>query len=322
MANPKFLSVEKKVPYNIRLPQRLIDKYNAYAELTGNTTTNIINTVLNDFISDKIVLNDYLDNIGGITVKIPYKLSQKALLIQKGYYLEQFRDSLNKDNFFADTFEIKRIPNNLDIYVDDSYKTINKDNVIHSGIDFFIYDISESILDESDNVSLVDALYCLYFEVKENNVVRTYLLDYLSAVNLLSASGNESDKDLIIGAVAELKKSDEIIDNYNAEIDSKDAEFIEKYSDDNEKYFKSMEKAMNDLQSKYKALIKDELSDVANRYNSGNIILFGTDIFSRIAVSERNVNPDYFDEIISEKADHIISEKLDAIMDNQIRTNK
>ena len=29
MSNPKFLNVEKKVPYNIRLPQRLIDKYNA-----------------------------------------------------------------------------------------------------------------------------------------------------------------------------------------------------------------------------------------------------------------------------------------------------
>ena len=85
MANPKFLSVEKKVPYNIRLPQRLIDKYNAYAELTGNTTTNIINTVLDDFISDKIVLNDYLDYIGGTTIKIPYNLNHKELLIKKNY---------------------------------------------------------------------------------------------------------------------------------------------------------------------------------------------------------------------------------------------
>ncbi len=322
MANPKFLSVEKKVPYNIRLPQRLIDKYNAYAELTGNTTTNIINTVLDDFISDKIVLNDYLENIGGITVKIPYSLSQKAFLIQKGYYLEQFRGSLNDGNFIADTFEIKRIPNNLDVYIDDSYKTINKTNVIHSGIDFFIYDISESILDEPDKVSLVDALYCLYFEVKENNIVRTYLCDYLSAINLLSASGNESDKDLIIGAVAELKKGNEIIEKYDAEMLSLEAEINEKYSDDNEKYFKSINKALDDSKSKYKPLIKDELSKVANKYNSGNIILFGSDIFSRIAVAERNINPDYFDEIISEKADHIISEKLDEIIGNEIRTNK
>ena len=40
MANPKFLAVEKKVPYNLRLPQKLIDDLNAYAEITGNTTTN------------------------------------------------------------------------------------------------------------------------------------------------------------------------------------------------------------------------------------------------------------------------------------------
>ena len=38
MANPKFLNVEKKVPYNLRLPQKLIDDLNAYADITGNTT--------------------------------------------------------------------------------------------------------------------------------------------------------------------------------------------------------------------------------------------------------------------------------------------
>lgn len=314
MANPKFLSVEKKVPYNIRLPQRLIDKYNAYAELTGNTTTNIINTVLDDFISDKIVLNDYLDYIGGTTIKIPYNLNHKELLIKKGYYLEQLRDSLADAELTAETFEIKRIPNNLDVYVDDSYKTINTTDVIHSGIEFFIYDISQSILNELNDISLLNALYCLYFEVNENDKVRTFLIDYLSAINLLSASGNEYYKDLIIGAVAELKEADEIIDKYNAELSAMDNELIKKYSENNELYVNEMDKAIDELQSEYIVLIQDKLTEIGNKYNSGNVILLGSDIFSRIAIPERNIDPDYFDKIISEKVDKIIADK--------IRTNK
>lgn len=314
MANPKFLSVEKKVPYNIRLPQRLIDKYNAYAELTGNTTTNIINTVLDDFISDKIVLNDYLDYIGGTTIKIPYNLNHKELLIKKGYYLEQLRDSLADAELTAETFEIRKIPNNLDVYVDDSYKTINTTDVIHSGIEFFIYDISQSILNELNDISLLNALYCLYFEVNENDKVRTFLIDYLSAINLLSASGNEYYKDLIIGAVAELKEADEIIDKYNAELSAKDNELIKKHSGNNESYFNEMDKAIDDLQSEYIVLIHDKLTEIGNKYNSGNVILLGSDIFSRIAIPERNIDPDYFDKIISEKVDKIIADK--------IRTNK
>ena len=314
MANPKFLSVEKKVPYNIRLPQRLIDKYNAYAELTGNTTTNIINTVLDDFISDKIVLNDYLDYIGGTTIKIPYNLNHKELLIKKGYYLEQLRDSLADAELTAETFEIKRIPNNLDVYVEDSYKTVNTSDVIHSGIEFFIYDISQSILNELNDISLLNALYCLYFEVNENDKVRTFLIDYLSAINLLSASGNEYYKDLIIGAVAELKEADEIIDKYNAELSAMDNELIKKYSENNELYVNEMDKAIDDLQSEYIVLIHDKLTEIGNKYNSGNVILLGSDIFSRIAIPERNIDPDYFDKIISEKVDKIIADK--------IRTNK
>lgn len=314
MANPKFLSVEKKVPYNIRLPQRLIDKYNAYAELTGNTTTNIINTVLDDFISDKIVLNDYLDYIGGTTIKIPYNLNHKELLIKKGYYLEQLRDSLADAELTAETFEIRKIPNNLDVYVDDSYKTINTTDVIHSGIEFFIYDISQSILNELNDMSLLNALYCLYFEVNEDDKVRTFLIDYLSAINLLSASGNEYYKDLIIGAVAELKEADEIIDKYNAELSAKDNELIKKHSGNNESYFNEMDKAIDDLQSEYIVLIHDKLTEIGNKYNSGNVILLGSDIFSRIAIPERNIDPDYFDKIISEKVDKIIADK--------IRTNK
>ena len=273
----------------------------------------------NDLRNDKNDIFKYLINYFDLTkdtldIKIPYNLNHKELLIKKGYYLEQLRDSLADAELTAETFEIKRIPNNLDVYVDDSYKTINTTDVIHSGIEFFIYDISQSILNELNDISLLNALYCLYFEVNENDKVRTFLIDYLSAINLLSASGNEYYKDLIIGAVAELKEADEIIDKYNAELSAMDNELIKKYSENNELYVNEMDKAIDELQSEYIVLIQDKLTEIGNKYNSGNVILLGSDIFSRIAIPERNIDPDYFDKIISEKVDKIIADK--------IRTNK
>ena len=49
MSKPKYLPIPKKIPYNIRMPQHLLDKLNAYAELTGNTTTDVVIGALNDF---------------------------------------------------------------------------------------------------------------------------------------------------------------------------------------------------------------------------------------------------------------------------------
>ena len=82
MAVPKYLPHENKVPYNVRLPKKLIDKLSAYAELTGNTTTNVITTALEQYMQDKTVFNDYLE-IGGLILKIPYEMHQKEYITQK-----------------------------------------------------------------------------------------------------------------------------------------------------------------------------------------------------------------------------------------------
>ena len=349
MANPKFLSVEKKVPYSIRLPQRLIERLNGYAELTGNTTTNVINNILDDFLSDKVVLNDYLENVGGLTVKIPCVVYQKHRLTsddESAYNLLNYSKSETynyeietaigyetiSETYFAELFEIKKIPNNLDINNNDSYVANKKtllfnDNATHSGIELFIYNIADSMFADATLVnefdSFTNCLYCLYFEVDENNNADVYLIDYMKAINLLSASGNENYKDLIIAVVTELNDVDEIANYYFVELDERKADLtFESEKDYAENYEYEVEMLEKELQDKYLSLVKTSLTGIADKYNSGNIIAFGTDIFSRIMINERNVNPDYFDEIISEKADHIISEKLDEIIADKIRTNK
>ena len=313
MANPKFLNVEKKVPYNIRLPASLIDKYNAYAEITGNTTTNIINKALDEFIADKTVTNNYLD-IGGVSLKIPYAPYQKQNVINGSYGipdLESFGDSVSHgeymETYFTQSFVIKKIPNNLDVIVGDSYAA-NKNtlkynqNAVHSGIEFFIYpDILNVLID--DDAAMINSLYCLYFEVDAVNGVNTYLIDYLTAINLLSASGNEIYKNLLISCVSELNKLDETFNEYLDALRDKtndinyslDAEF----EDDKQKVLK-----------KYKPALASGIAAITDKYNSGDVVRIGDDD-AAIIFDAIKFNPEInVDEIIAELVDPEFIEKI------------
>ena len=336
--NPQFLKAEKKVQYNARFTQRLINKLNAYAELTGNTTTNIVNNVLDDFLSDKVVLNDYLDNVGGVAVKIPYAVYQKHNLTVDGddygenllnynntdNYVYYIVDEVHSETYFAELFEVKKIPNNCDIISGDSYVANKKSllfnkNAIHSGIELFIYNIAESLFADAKLVDKFDsfdnALYCLYFEVAPDDSVAIYLIDYMKAINLLSASGNDKYKNLIIAAATELKQLNKIADDYFYEITERKSNL--KYNseiDYAENYEYDVEMVEKEVYEKYLKILKSALSGVADKYNSNNIIPFGSDIFSRLAVEEVEVEPKYFDEIIADKVDKCVSLKIDDII--------
>ena len=281
MANPKFLAVEKKVPYNLRLPQDLIDKLNAYAEITGNTTTNIINKALTDFMKDKTVSNDYLDNIGGVSLKIPYAVYQKKTIISRSFNannLESYGDTFNSgeyaETYFAESFVIKKIPNNLDVIADDSF-TANKNtlkfnqNAVHHGIEFFIYPGIIDVLLTDDKL-MINSLYCLYFEVSADNSVKTYLIDDLTAINLLSASGNEYYKNILISCISELNKLD---DTFNEYLDA----LKDKTDDVNYSLTDEFEHDKQRVLKKYKPLLASGLDEIAGKYNSGDVVRIGDD---------------------------------------------
>ena len=305
--NPKYLNVEKKVQYNIRLNQRLIDKITTYAELTGNTTTNIINTVLNDFFADKVVLNNYLDNIGGVAVRIPYAIKQKKGIIRDAdeltgsftndIYVKEYPSDIFDvyEDYLSGLFEVKKIPNNLDIFIDDSYvanaKLFNPKNTIHSGIELFVYNLTDLIFEnksvDDDFNSFINCLYCIYFEVSKSNKVNIYLIDYIHAINLLSASGNNEYKELIIACAKELEKVDDLLNKMYVEYEK------EKQILDGENFNQVMQglpyiDESDDLEDKilekYKKLCETEISKIADIYNSNNIIPFGTDVFDKMTV--------------------------------------
>ena len=333
MANPKFLNIEKKVPYNIRLPASLIDDLNSYAEITGNTTTNIINKALSDFIGDKTVRNDYL-NIGGVSLKIPYPPYQKKNVISGSYgrfNLESYGDNVTigeyRETYFSESFVIKKIPNNLDLIVDDSYSANRNTlkynhNAAHSGIEFFIYPgILEVLVD--DDAAMINSLYCLYFEVSADNSIKTYLIDYLTAINLLSASGNELYKNLLISCVSELNNLDETFNEY--------LDALKDETDDIDSIDDKFEIAKQQVLEKYKPALESGLSEISDKYNSGNVVKIGDNdadlIFDSIrfdpeidiaAIVGEYIDADFVEKIVDEK----VSGYIEKLVDDAVSGNK
>ena len=282
MANPKFLPVAKKIPYNIRMPKPLLDKLNAYAELTGNTTTDVVINALNEFIKDKIVFNDYLNNINSVTIKIPILYDEKQrfmnnvnLLNYSGVY------STNNESGDAieitartDLYEILKIPNNLDKF--DEQIGFNSDGNAdaHSGIEFIVIPETYFYLENKD---ILDALYCFYFVVNNDKLVNITLIDYVTAINKLNESNNIRWKNNLILCVNDLM-------DLKAEIEP----------DNNER--PEMEK-----------LVK-----IAKKYNTGYIIPLGDNIIESIADVEFKENSEY--QIILKR----ILTLLDDLSDDEI----
>lgn len=292
-SNPKYLPVPKKVPYNIRLPKPLLDKLNAYAELTGNTTTDVVIGALDDLMKGKVIFNDYLPDMKGITIRLPIIPDEK----KEFYNVNLINAEISAGNLFneaygyyatTETYEILKIPNNLDEFNEFiGYHTmINEvgkpDN--HSGIEFVII---PDIAMEYDNV--MDALYCLYFEVESNKLKKILLIDYVDAINKANATENVKLKNKLTLCVKELQQ-------LNLELEetvSDDIDAIENYT-------------------------YETITDIANNYNTGNIVELGDNINEAIVDAEMKQNPEYVDGIIYDKVEVIVGEKIDGILADRV----
>ena len=220
MANPKFLQIDSKVLINARLPKKLTDKLEKYSELTGNTKTDILTLALAEYFEKITVDNTYLADESGVTIKIPFTPHQKNHCIDKEIDLSTLINAkrLCDDVFFSETFEILKIPNNLDVFNGKTYKTddisytynlvddIVSVDVVHTGIEFFIYPDLYGTLIKTDKINVLDMLYCFYFEILNNNRLKIKLIDYVTAINYLSNANNDIVKNLLISCYNELNE--------------------------------------------------------------------------------------------------------------------
>lgn len=306
MSNPKYLPIPKKIPYNIRMPQDLLDKLNAYAELTGNTTTDVVIGALNDFMKGKIVYNNYLPNLNGLSLRLPVISDEKTEFYNTNLIGENSANDLFHEvlGYKATTedFEILKIPNNLDVFSETfGYHSFN--NSIgtfgnHKGIECVIL---PDVYLYYDNESVFDTLYCLYFIVNNHKLKSIELIDYLDAINIANDNGNVTLKNNIISCFNELKELENKV---------KDGGF------DGAEYSGTDEITNG---------IVDVITIIADKYNSGNIIPLGANVGDAVVTAKVNTHPELYDEFMddikdnTEKyVDEIIAERVHNILDYRL----
>ena len=293
-SNPKYLPIPKKIPYNIRMPKPLLDKLNAYAELTGNTTTDIVISALNNFINNKTVYNSYLPNIKGITIEIPVLAHQKMDFYNSNIIGENPADEMYNElsGYPATTeaFEVLKIPNNTDSFNAEFGFTTPVGNVIgkgkHSGIEFVIL---PDVYTYYDNDDVFDALYCFYFDVEMDKLKSVKLIDYIDAINKANDVGNLTLKNNLTKCVGELKQLNQDLENYDGYDDVEILNYI-----------------------------MDGLKNIAATYNTGNIIPLGENIDDDIVAAKIKQNPEYITGIIDDKIETIVGDRLEAIINEKV----
>lgn len=91
MANPKFIKVdgykEEKSQFNFRLNKALVNSFQELARLKNIPATELLTDLLNSYLEDKILTNDYLDMVTTF-IKVPESLYLKSCVTVDPKYLD------------------------------------------------------------------------------------------------------------------------------------------------------------------------------------------------------------------------------------------
>ena len=118
-ADPKYMGLENetKKQINIRLPIDIIEKLQTLGKFTNKTNTDIITELLKEYLSDKVLTNNYLDLETEIYLKIPEQDELKHALYVKADEIENNKRELKQR-------ELITIANINEFYYDKLMETI------------------------------------------------------------------------------------------------------------------------------------------------------------------------------------------------------
>ena len=154
--NVKYLDTEKNKFYDI-------------------TATSILNELLEDYLKDKIILNEY------IPLKKPFYFNLKELKDKK-----QVKAFITKPPIVNDIFFINQIPNNLDTFNKEFKHYCFEDNkYLHRGLKFILNPEYQANNGKWSFTGLNKEVYVYDYNLKENKLNMS-LLDYNELTFLFS----------------------------------------------------------------------------------------------------------------------------------------
>jgi len=191
---PKFLDDPfKKVSYSFRIEERLLENVKKFANATGRRLPETFNYLIRESLKDCNLDNTYLNDLEGIIINVTYISPATnefgdfiGFAIQRGS-----TNYLNLDNEGL-LYEVKKIPNNLDVWHDKGGYYSQDQNLLHEGLSVLIVPemIYKNPYFEYNTSYLHDCLKFIYFSVDMLGNIQVTNISYKEAFRKLKEAGN------------------------------------------------------------------------------------------------------------------------------------
>lgn len=185
----------KKVSYSFRIEENLLNQVKLYANATERKLPETFNYLIKESLKDCNLDNTYLTNEGGILINITYitpAFDEFGNEIENpSMYTIGDTNYLNLENE-GFLYEVKQIPNNLDIWHDKGGYYSNKEGILHEGLGVVIVpEIVDNEYFELKGYYIRDCLKYIYFSIDNERFIEVTNISYKEAFRRLKEVGND-----------------------------------------------------------------------------------------------------------------------------------
>ena len=226
----------KKVSYSFRIEERLLEDIKLYSKATGKKLPETFNDLLKESIEGVTVDNTYLNGFKRQLITIPNTID---MAIEEDT-LSIMETSLLNPDLEGLEYEVKQIPNNLDVWDNrkpildmtrnppskingKGYKSRDYPELLHEGIEFVLIPdlikpkhIESPYISDGQTIALYNCLVPIYFTVELDN---TLDIEVISMKDALSKIKDINNFELLDEVKALNKLVQEIIDNVILNLD-------------------------------------------------------------------------------------------------------
>lgn len=190
---PKFLDDPfKKVSYSFRIEERLLENVKKFSNATGRRLPETFNYLIRESLKDCNLDNTYLNDIEGSIINVTYNTTATDEFgnLLNHAFTRGSTNFLNLDNK-GFLYEVKKIPNNLDVWHDKGGYYSQSPSLLHEGLSVLI---APEIIYNSDfkynSYYLHDCLKFIYFSVDIHGDLKVTHISYKEAFRKLKEAGN------------------------------------------------------------------------------------------------------------------------------------
>ena len=204
----------KRVQYTFRIKEDLMEDLKAYSKAKGVKIPRILNEIIEQYLDGVVVRNTWLIDQPGTFITIPSDIQKRPL------HLTDDMDGME--------YEIKSIPNNLDVWNDKCGYTSGNKDLEHEGLEpLLIPSLIEDIDITKGNETMQELTKCLcaiYFRLVTGGTLEIFLLTIQNAIGL-AAPNNKMLADILVDCRT---KTNQCINDAIAGLNDDNALFVKK----------------------------------------------------------------------------------------------